>query len=86
MPERLLLGQVLAHVERNRNDDDDALNNVVVVRVDAQELEDDLQQLEYENADENAADSTDTAGGGDAANGAGRDGFELIEFIFILLF
>ena len=36
------------------------LHHVVVVRVDAEELQHDLQELEHQNADQNAADGADT--------------------------
>ena len=39
----LLLLDVFADVEGDRDDDDEALDHVVVIRVDSQELQDDLQ-------------------------------------------
>ena len=73
----LLLGQILAQVERDSDDDDQALCHVGVGGLDAQELQDDLEDLEHQHADEDAGDLADAAVDGDAADGAARDGFKL---------
>jgi len=50
----LFLLDVLSDIERDCNDDDDTLNDVVVVRVDTEELQNDLQKLEDKDTDQNA--------------------------------
>ena len=74
----LLLGQVLAQVKGNGDDDDKALCNVGVSGVDAEELQANLQDFKDQNADQNAGDLADAAVGGNAADGAGCDSFQLI--------
>ena len=64
---KLLLCEVLANIDSNSHDDDKALHDVSVRRVDVHELQSDLHQLEDQHTDEDAGDSADTAGGGDAA-------------------
>ena len=66
---RLLLSQILADINGDSHDNDKTLNDVGVGGVDVHELQSDLHQLEDQHADEDAGDSTDTAGGGDAADG-----------------
>ena len=75
---RLLLRYVLSYIQRNGDDDNDALYDVVVVGVDAQELEHDLQEFENQNAHEYAADRTYAARRGNAADGSAGDGLKLI--------
>lgn len=50
---KLLLGNVFSDIKCDSNYDNDTLCNVLVVRVDSEELETCLQKLEYENADNN---------------------------------
>ena len=75
---KLLLCEVLANIDSNSHDDDKALHDVSVRRVDVHELQSDLHQLEDQHADEDAGDSADTAGGGDAADGRSCDSVQLI--------
>ena len=74
----LLLGQVLAQVQRHGDDDHQALHNVGVAGLDAHELHGDFQQLKHQHADQNAADLAYAAVDGYAADGAARDGLQLV--------
>ena len=74
----LLLGDVLTDIHGNGGDDHQALDNVVEVGVGADKLQDDLQQLEHQHAHQDAANGTDTTGGGHAADGTAGDGFQLV--------
>ena len=74
----LLLGQVLADVDGDGQDDDKALDNVGVGRVDVHELQRDLHQLKDQHAHQDAGHGADAAGGGNAADGGRRDGVQLI--------
>ena len=74
---KLLLRQVLAQVKRNSDDDNQALCNVGVGRLDAQELQDDLQNFEHQNADQDAGDLTNAAVNGNTADGTAGDGLKL---------
>ena len=76
--EGLLLSQVLADINGHSHDDDKALDDVGVRGVDVHELQSDLHQLKDQNADQNAGNSTNAAGGGNTADGAGCDGVQLI--------
>ena len=74
----LLLGQVLADVDGDSQDDDQALNDVGVRGVDVHELQRDLHQLKDQHADQDAGDGAHAAGGGNAADGGSRDGVQLV--------
>ena len=67
---RLLLSQILADINGDSHDNDKTLNDVGVGGVDVHELQSDLHQLK----DQNAGNSTNAAGGGNTADGAGCDG------------
>ena len=69
----LLLCQILADIDGHSHDDDQALNDIGVRRVDIHELQSHLHQLKNQNADQNAGNSTNAAGGGNTADGAGCD-------------
>lgn len=51
---RLLLGQILAQIQRNGHNDNQALGDVGIRRVEAEELQADFQNLKHHNADEDA--------------------------------
>ena len=69
----LLLCQILADIDGHSHDNDKTLNDVGVRRVDIHELQSHLHQLKNQNADQNAGNSTNAAGGGNTADGAGCD-------------
>ena len=57
---------------------DDALGDVGVGGIDLHVLQADFQDLEYQNAKQDAGDGAHAAVGGYAANGTGGNGFQLI--------
>ena len=66
----LLLCQILADINGDSHDDDKALDNVGVRRVDVHELQSNFHQLEDQHADQDAGDSVlylafDLLGGGE---------------------
>ena len=74
----LLLCQILADINGDSHDDDKALDDVGVGGVDVHELQSNFHQLKDQNADQNAGDGADTAGGGNAADGRSCDSVQLI--------
>ena len=61
LPNELLAGHVLTHIEDTRNQDDRALDDVGDVAGDAQEGHAGDNQLHHKHAEDNAADLTGAA-------------------------
>lgn len=69
---------IFAHVDRDRDGDDDALDDLLPHRGDVDKLQAVLDDREDQNTGDDAADLTDTAVQRDAADDAGGDCVELI--------
>src|SRR5262245_34940154 len=67
------------HVERDRADDDHALDDLLPERVDADERQPVADDAEHEHAGHDAADPPDAARGRDAAHHTGGDRIELVQ-------
>ena len=74
----LFAPEVFPDVKADRRDNDDALDNLLPVRVDADEGESVVDDAEDQHADDHARHGADAAGVGDAAHDAGGDRVELI--------
>ena len=78
LPNELLAGHVLTHIEDTRNQDDRALDDVGDVAGDAQEGHAGDNQLHHKHAEDNAADLTGAADEGNAADNRRRDRVSLV--------